>query len=60
MAVSGIDDTVKIFSPTASPDKRFSHFDRAETITARNTDPNSAGTLGMSSVGQHIVCYHCD
>ena len=53
IAVSGIDESVKIFAPVTSGTQKFSHLANAETITNRNNDPHTEGSLSVSGVSLH-------
>ncbi|KAG8973803.1 hypothetical protein FRC05_008222 [Tulasnella sp. 425] len=43
IAVSGIDNTVKLFAPTAGPEREFNHTSRSESIV----DANQSGAHGV-------------
>ncbi|KAG0170882.1 hypothetical protein DFQ30_001865 [Apophysomyces sp. BC1015] len=54
MAVSGIDNTVKIFSPTAGPTRPSSHIDDMNDIIARNQERHRSAD-GDGYLPRHVL-----
>ncbi|KAF7729424.1 hypothetical protein EC973_004403 [Apophysomyces ossiformis] len=54
MAVSGIDNTVKIFSPTAGPGLSYSHMYEKDTIVARNQE-RVRGSDADGILPRHVI-----